>query len=294
MATHKMKFDGTGSVAIVYRPESSEALKQSHKLTAWLLKKGYQVYTAPNQKTLKGTKALTRKQMLDKLCLVVALGGDGTYLRAVRTLEGRPIPILGVNLGSLGFLTETRAEDLLLAVEKTLNNEMELYPRTMLEVKVKRKGKVIHKGLSLNDVVIERGSLSQLINLAIYSEKFLVSELKADGLIVSTPTGSTAYNLAAGGPILHPQVMAIAVTPIAPHALTSRPMIFPDDKHFAFKLIGRHQKGHFVVDGQKQLDLHPGDEVSIAKSAKDHFVVRAPSSNYFNLLREKLKFGDRA
>jgi NAD+ kinase len=221
------------------------------------------------------------------------LGGDGTYLRAVRILDGIQVPIFGVNVGSLGFLTGTRFEDLYTSVEQALKNKMHVVPRSMLEVSVFRKKKKKAQFLSLNDVVIERGSLSQLIHLSIYSESFLVSEVKCDGLIIATPTGSTAYNLAAGGPILHPDVGAFIVTPISPHSLTSRPFIFPDKQKLSFRLMAENQKAHFIVDGQKYLDLGFEDEVVISRSAHDHLMVRAPDHDYFHLLREKFKFGDR-
>ncbi len=140
--------------------------------------------------------------------------------------------------------------------------------------------------------------MSQLINISIHSEKLLVSEVKADGLIIATPTGSTAYNLSAGGPILHPESKVFVVTPIAPHSLTSRPLIFPDDIQLSFKLVGKLQtrkdRAHFVVDGMKVDDISDGDELIIRRNKIDHLMVRDPNQNYFHLLREKLKFGDRA
>ncbi|MNL54892.1 putative inorganic polyphosphate/ATP-NAD kinase [compost metagenome] len=136
--------------------------------------------------------------------------------------------------------------------------------------------------------------MSQLINTAIYSENFLVSQVKADGFIIASPMGSTAYNLAAGGPILHPESPVFVVTPVAPHSLTSRPLIFPDNRQLSFKLEGKTQKAHFIVDGQKSTELSSDDEVVISRSCYDHWVVRAPEHNFFHLLREKLKFGDRS
>lgn len=293
-------------VAIVYRPQTKAATELGEKLVKWLKARQYQVSTGPDQKALKGTKTLASAKAIQKADLVVVLGGDGTYLRANRLLQGQAVPILGVNLGSLGFLTTTRADDLFEALEETLNSKRNLQPRSMVSVEWWRKGKKKADLLALNDVVIERGSLSQLINLSILIEKKLVSEVKADGMIIATPTGSTAYNLAAGGPILHPSVDALVVTPIAPHSLTSRPLIFPDDKTLYFKIRGKESgrgssakkekasSAHFVVDGFKVSDLGPDDELRIKRAAKDHCMVIAPFANYFHLLREKLKFGDRA
>jgi NAD+ kinase len=294
MADHKLLLKDNKNVAIVYRLQTTEAVALAKKITAWLKQKGYNVFTAPQQTLIAGSKAIKSKATLNKIGLVVALGGDGTYLRAVRLLEGRQIPILGINMGSLGFLTGNRAEDAFKVLEETLDNKMDLLPRSMIHVFVRRKNKVRAEFHALNDVVIERGQGSHLISTAIYSEKFLVSEVKADGFIIASPTGSTAYNLAAGGPILHPEAKVFVVTPVAPHSLTSRPLIFPDDLHMSFKMDPRSQKAQLIVDGQNETEITPEDEVVIKRSQYDHWVVRAPKHNYFHLLREKLKFGDRA
>jgi NAD+ kinase len=286
------------SVALVYRPDTPPATNLAKALTSWLKERHYKVYTAPGQKMISGTTLLKNPGALAKMSLIVVLGGDGTYLRAVRLLNGQSVPILGVNLGSLGFLTPTRSDELFTAVEETLQNKMELRPRSMIQVELHRKGRKKMELLALNDIVIERGSLSQLINISIHSEKLLVSEVKCDGLIIATPTGSTAYNLSAGGPILHPESRVFIVTPIAPHSLTSRPLIFPDELQLSFKMVGKLQKfkdrAHFVVDGVKVDDISDGDEVFVRRHKTDHLIVREPQQNYFHLLREKLKFGDRA
>lgn len=286
-------------IALVYRPDNAKIPSVAKTLCTWLEKNGHTVYTAPDQKVLKGTLAIKKRGDVAKMDLLISLGGDGTYLRAIRTLAGRPIPILGVNMGSLGFLTPTKSDNLTTTVKKFIDGKMELTPRSMIEVKLYRKRKLRHTWLALNDVVIERGSLAQLITIAIRSEKHLVSEVKTDGVIIATPTGSSAYNLAAGGPILHPGVSALVVTPIAPHSLTSRPLIFPDNKKLSFKLLtGKQQskqaKAHLVIDGAKYEDISADDEITVARSDKDHLMVCDPDSNYFHLLREKLKFGDRS
>ena len=281
-------------IALVYRGGKPEAVALSKKLAAWLKERNYQVFTAPDQKLVPGTKATKGSKDLSKMGLVIVLGGDGTYLRAVRLLEGAQIPILGFNMGSLGFLTAHQADEIFSIVEETLSGKMQMKPRSMLQAEVIRKGKSRGTYHALNDVVIERGSLSQLINTAIYADKFLVAEVKADGLVIASPSGSTAYNLAAGGPILHPEVRAIVVTPVAPHSLTSRPMIFPDHGELEFKLEGQTQKAHFVIDGQKVTELTADDEVQIRRSCYDHWILRSPNHNFFHLLREKLKFGDRS
>lgn len=297
MMKKRLVVGASKSIAIVYRPDTAPAYTLAKALTIWLKERGFKVFTAPEQKVITGT-TLLKKAEVEKMSLVIVLGGDGTYLRAVRMLAGKSVPILGVNLGSLGFLTPTRADELFTAVEDTLQNKMELRPRSMIHVQLLRKGRKKLDLLALNDIVIERGSLSQLINISIHSEKLLVSEVKADGLIIATPTGSTAYNLSAGGPILHPESKVFIVTPIAPHSLTSRPLIFPDDIQLTFRLVGKLQnkkdRAHFVVDGMKVDDISDDDELIIRRNKMDHLMVKDPNQNYFHLLREKLKFGDRA
>lgn len=290
----KLVLEENSSIALVYRLETAQAVSLAKKVSDYLKDKGFDVYTGPDQKIIPGTKAAKTKKQLDQLKLIIVLGGDGTYLRAVRLLEGRSTPILGFNMGSLGFLTAHAAESVFDVIEKTLAGKMVLRPRSMLFAKILRRGKVRDEFHALNDIVIERGSMSQLINTAIYSEKFLVSEVKADGFIVASPSGSTAYNLAAGGPLLDPESPVFVMTPVAPHSLTSRPLIFPDNKELSFKLDGKTQKAHFIVDGQKMTELTPQDEVIVTKSCYDHMMVREPNHNYFHLLREKLKFGDRS
>lgn len=276
----------------MYRPDTPEAIRHSKELAVWLIEQGFAVYSAPNQTLVRQCKKI-RTSNLDKLDWMIVLGGDGTYLNAVRLLEGRQIPILGVNMGSLGFLTETRLEHLYKSVIYTLQGKMELRPRSMLYVQVQRAGKTIDHHIALNDAVLERGGNTHLINIEIYSEKHLVGQVKADALIIASPTGSTAYNLAAGGPILHPEVKAIVVTPVCPHALTSRPLIFPDDQQLSFRFLTRNTRAVLTVDGTNCGEILPNDEVIIVRNPVYHYVIRKPSSNYFSLLREKLKFGQR-
>ncbi len=290
----RLVLSNSRKIALVYRPDTPAALTLAKTLTKWLREKDYQVYTAPGQKRVEGTELLKTNVQLEKMGLLIVLGGDGTYLRAVRLLDSHQVPILGVNLGSLGFLTPTRADELFSAVDETLKGKMSLQPRSMIHVKHLRKGRLKAEYLALNDIVVERGSLSQLINISLHIDKLMASEVKADGLILSTPTGSTAYNLAAGGPILHPESQVFVVTPVAPHSLTSRPFIFPDHRKLSFNLVGKMQKAHFVVDGMKVSDIGLDDEFIVSRHQADHLMVNDPQYNYFHLLRQKLKFGDRA
>lgn len=292
MATKKNK--PSTYIGIVYREHTEKAIQAATEVTKWLLERKYTVYTLPEQKLIPQTTLLKTPQAWKKLGLVVVLGGDGTYLRAVSHIGGRKIPVIGFNMGSLGFLTNFSSDQIFSTLEKTLLGEMELHPRILLEAHIYKNQKKVKTFLALNDIVIERGSFSHLINTAIYSEKFFVSEVKADGLIIATPTGSTAYNLAAGGPLIYPDSKAIVLTPIAPHSLNSRPIIFPEDRTMSFKLEGKSQRAHFIVDGQHKIEISNENEIVIKKSHLFHWVVRSPSHNFFHLLREKLKFGDRS
>ncbi|MES3037684.1 MAG: NAD(+)/NADH kinase [Bdellovibrionota bacterium] len=288
-----LKLSAGSHVALVYRGHTEKAMAAAKEVVPWLAERGFHVWTAPDQKVLSGTKQIKSDAELEKIALVIVLGGDGTYLRAVRLFNGRQTPIVAFNMGSLGFLTIHSGDEIQTVLEDVLASRMNLCPRSMLLAEIYRRDKLLGSFHALNDIVIERGSYSQLINTAIYQGSFLVNEVKADGIIISSPTGSTAYNLAAGGPIMDPDVKAIVITPVAPHSLTSRPLILPEDKDLSFKLEGMGQKAHFVVDGQKQMEIAQNDVVRIRKSPYDHLVVRSPSHNYFRLLRDKLKFGDR-
>jgi NAD+ kinase len=279
-------------VGIVFRNESPPAKKLAKQAAAWLKKKGIQVFSHPKQTIAPGITKINHR-VVKTLDFILVLGGDGTYLEAVRLSQGERIPILGVNMGSLGFLTFAPKETLYEHLEATLEGRMEHRRRAMLDVRVKRKGKIVGHYQALNDVVIERGLTSQLINISVYSDKYPVIELKADGLVVASPTGSTAYNLAAGGPVLHPHSKAIVATPICAHSLTHRPIILPDDQDLMFRVQNKNHKARITIDGQAEGELSFGDEVIVKRSKNDHFMIRAPSHNYFDLLRTKLKFGER-
>lgn len=278
------------NVLIVYRIDTPSALTLAEEVSVWLSQKGITCWSHPHQ-SLKSCPPLKDISVTD---LVLVLGGDGTYLEAVRLLNGEKTPILGVNLGSLGFLTNVTIDNTFNALSAVLNGEMEMRPRSLLDIDVKKEGSPFHYS-ALNDVVIERGSQSQLLNLGIYSqEDMLITDLKADGLIFASPTGSTAYNLAAGGPILHPEVKAFTMTPVCAHSLTNRPTIFPEDQTVCVKLNNPEQTAVLTVDGKHKIQIDATDTISITISKNKHFLLRRPSHNYFQLLREKLKFGERS
>lgn len=278
------------NVGVVYRRATPAALSSARELCQWLKERKVRVFSHPEQK-LEGALKLKNAKALD---LVIVLGGDGTYLEAVRMLGPERVPLLGVNMGGLGFLTVTRVQDLFSMVELALEGKLEMKRRSMLNVQVRSGNKVRAEFACLNDLVIERGPTSQLIHLAMTVDRLPITTIKADGLIVATPTGSTAYNLAGGGPILHPEVDALVVTPICPHSLTSRPFIFPDQRKVQFAILGAGKKAVLTMDGVKKAKIGPNDEVWIDRHPDDHLFLRKVGHNFFSLLKEKLKFGERA
>jgi len=222
------------------------------------------------------------------------LGGDGTLLAASRLLQ-KPTPVLGVNFGSLGFLTETRIDELEPSLEAVLAGTAVIDQRTMLAAETHRGAECFDARVVLNDVVFTKAALSRIIELTISVGENLVTKVKADGLIVATATGSTAYNLAAGGPIVHPRVDALVLTPIAPHTLTNRPIVVPAGEVIEVRPTVADAKDEIFVtyDGQSGYPLHAGDVVRIRRSERALQLVKAPARNYFELLREKLKWGER-
>lgn len=279
-------------VGIVFRIESNNAKRTAAEAASWLQERDIRVYSHPKQFISRKTTRLN-KRTIKELDLVLVLGGDGTYLEAVRLCDGERIPMLGINMGSLGFLTFARKDQTFELLEDWLAGRLETRNRAMLDIKVKRKGKIIGNYTALNDVVIERGFTSQIINIAVISDGHVVNELKADGLVVASPSGSTAYNLAAGGPVLHPETRAIVATPICAHSLTHRPIILPDHRDLLFRIQNKKHPARITVDGRHQGELGFMDEVIVKRAKCDHFVLRPKSYNYFELLRTKLKFGER-
>ena len=240
-------------------------------------------------------KVLPKAQLVDHCDLIIVLGGDGTFLSIARLMKSRSVPVMGVNMGQLGFLTEIKKSEAITAVASILNGEKPvLSRRALLEVTVKRAGKTVFQGPVVNDAVISKGAIARIIGIRVCINGREVNQIRADGVIVSTPTGSTAYSLAAGGPIVEPSLGALVITAICPHALTQRPMVINDDS--VVEMCLQHRPGHVLLtlDGQDVVDLKEGDLVSIRRFRKhDLQTICAPERDYFELLREKLKFGHR-
>lgn len=224
--------------------------------------------------------------------LVVVLGGDGTLLSAARVVAGLNIPLFAVNLGHLGFLTAIRVEDLYPELERALRGEHRIGLRRMVDCELRRGGKTMATYSSLNDVVITKSQLARMIDLDTHVDNHFVAAYKADGLIIATPTGSTAYSLSAGGPVIFPSVNAFCITPICPHMLTNRPVIVPDSSVIQI-LIHGEEGPYLTIDGQTGEPLSRGDVVVCRSSAKTIQLIRPPKMLFFDVLREKLKWGER-
>lgn len=225
--------------------------------------------------------------------LVIVLGGDGTLIHAARLLHGRPVPVMGVNLGSLGFLTEVPVSETYTMLEKVLAGEVELSARMKLVCRLFRGGQRVLEDEVLNDVVINKGALARISDQECLIDGRFVTLFKADGLIISTPTGSTAYALSAGGPIMHPTVDGVILAPICPHALTQRPLVVPGDAHITVNLKTEVSDLFLTLDGQSGFSLQTGDRLEVCRAANRVQLVKNPTVDYFAVLRQKLRWGER-
>jgi NAD+ kinase len=225
------------------------------------------------------------------LDLVVVLGGDGTLLKAARLYGAQGAPILGINLGGLGFLTEITLEEFYAVLERIIRGEFQTESRMMLTAEILRRGHVLAPTSFLNDLVINKGALARIIDLETSIDNFFLTSYRGDGLIVSTPTGSTAYNLAAGGPILHPALRTIVITPICPFTLTNRSIIVQDNALIDIRLGAKARDVWLTFDGQIGHPLEPGDRIRIKKAVGQIYLIKSPFKNYFEILRTKLKWG---
>ncbi len=236
---------------------------------------------------------LAREHVPEGAQLVIVLGGDGTLLAAARALAGREIPILPVNLGGLGFLTAITLDQLYSELECVLCGEQRVVPRRMLHGEVLRDGKIVASYEALNDIVIGKTQIARMIDLETYVDGQYVSTFKADGLIVATPTGSTAYSLSAGGPIVFPAVAAICITPVCPHMLTNRPVLVPDTSVIEIICKAPRKEAYLTVDGQVGEPLIENDRVVCRSSEHQVHLIRPPKMFFFDVLRQKLKWGER-
>ena len=262
------------------------------ELVPWLESRGVEVIL--DQESAQAYSHSCRASMPQELPaqseVIAVFGGDGTLLHAARLVAGSGTPILGVNLGSLGFLTEVKLEEFRLAFEDLLSGDYTLESRILLGVEVQRRNQVLDRYLAVNDAVINKGALARIIELEVTVNSQLVSLIRADGLIVATPTGSTAYSLSAGGPIIYPTLAAFIINPICPHTLTNRPVVVPDDGTIEVCLT-RGSDVMLTIDGQVGRPLQQHDCLKVQKASSVIRLIQVRGNTFFKVLREKLKWG---
>lgn len=281
------------SVGICLKPSSAAAVEAARALAKWLAERRVEVRADPEAAAALDRPPLAREVLAEQVGLLVVLGGDGTLLSVARDVGTRRVPILGVNLGTLGFLAEVAPDELTPMMERVLAGDYETVERMRLEVRAFRGEEERVHALALNDAVITRSDLSRMIDLETRADGVLVTTYHADGLIVATPTGSTAYTLSAGGPILMPGAHVFVLTPICPHTLTQRPLVLPQDGRLEIRVWPREGGAHLTVDGQAGTTLERGDVVHLrASETPAHFVVSRDRSRY-DVLRTKLGWGGR-
>jgi NAD+ kinase len=279
-------------VGIILKKQDARVRNVVSEVIPWLRSRGIEVLLDPAtaDQCPADTDFAPPEELVRRVEAVIVLGGDGTLLHAARLIGDNGIPILGVNLGSLGFLTEVKLEDMYAAFESLLSGQYRWEERVLLDIEVIRDGTVAAKYLALNDAVINKGALARIIELEICVNSQPVLFTRSDGLIVSTPTGSTAYSLAAGGPILYPTLDAFIIAPICPHTLTNRPLVIPDRDEVLIRLH-RGTDVMLTVDGQVGMPLHPQDNLRLRRAQSTMKLVLPFGSNFFTLLREKLRWG---
>jgi NAD+ kinase len=275
------------TLAVFRKRTTPQADEVATELTRWAAQRGIAVL---NEAGMEQRFVDGRLQELD---LLVVLGGDGTLLSAVRALRGAELPVLGVNLGRLGFLTEITQQELYPTLERLLEDKTTVEPRISLRGVVERGGQKIREYLVLNDVVLNKGALARISDFEVRVDGRYLTNYQADGLIIATPTGSTAYSLSAGGPIVSPDLPAILLTPICPHTLTHRPIIVMDSSRIEVRLVSKNGDVFLTLDGQEGFELTEQDVVRVEKSDRRVLLVRSFSRDHFQVIRSKLMWGGR-
>ena len=283
------------SVGIISRPRRNDIATVVPPLLQWLGQRGIKVYCdIETAECISPSCAAKAREEIPPISdLLIVLGGDGTLLAAARMLGERQVPILPVNLGGLGFLTSVTLDDMYPVLEQAITGRARYSERVLLESRVMRKGKPFHCARALNDAVLNKAALARIIDLELRVNGEFVTNYKADGLIVATPTGSTAYSLSAGGPIIYPIVSAFVITPICPHTLTNRPLVIPDKAKIEIAFAGGEAPIYLTLDGQVGVEIQADDLVALNAAPARLRLVRPQKKTYFSVLRDKLKWGER-
>ncbi|HET9179774.1 MAG TPA: NAD(+)/NADH kinase [Terriglobia bacterium] len=282
-------------IGIVSKPRKAEIREIVPQLVEWLRERDIEVSIDKETGAIleSSEKCLTRNELPGKVDLLVVLGGDGTLLAAARALYRREVPIFAVNLGDLGFLTVITRDELYPALEGVLSGNYRSERRVQIEGELVRADEVLSSFRALNDVVLNKGAIARIQDFEVYADGEFISNYKSDGLIVATPTGSTAYSLAAGGPVVSPFVEAFMITPICAHTLTNRPLVLRDSATIEIVVKSEREAAYLTVDGQVGIATHSEDIIRVRKSDSFVELIQPPHRNYYDVLRQKLKWGER-
>lgn len=282
-------------IGIYAKRNHPDAIRLAQEITAWLQERGSEIFLEKSLAEAMGGGAAGYPggSIPAMVNLIVVLGGDGTLISVARQVGDLRIPILGVNLGSLGFLTEITLNEVYPVLEQILEGNFTVSSRMMLNAVVRRGGKEVGRYRVLNDVVINKGALARIIDMEAWVDDAYLTTFKADGLIIASPTGSTAYNLAAGGPIVYPGLQCLVISPICPHMLTNRPIIVSDTSVIRIEVKFQDEDVVFTADGQVGMPLQGGDLVEVKKSLASTLLIKSPTKDYFQVLRTKLRWGER-
>ena len=286
------------SIGVIVKPHQPDALETLCALTTWLSERGIVFVGLPEiereqieHHTGCKIQLLSESEMPQRVDLMLVLGGDGTMIATGRMLSDKQVPVIGVNYGGLGYLAEFPIEEMFPALEAILAGEYQVQQRLMLSVELWRGDELVTQNRVLNDVVVNKSALARIIEIKASLNDQFVNAFRADGLIVATPTGSTAYNLSAGGPVIYPSMSAMVITPICPFTLSNRPIVVPDDSVIEVSLITENEEVALTLDGQVGVSLRAHDRILIRKSRTAFNLVQPPNRNYFEVLRNKLKWG---
>ena len=283
-----MKFGITG------KKDSAEVYEIARRLCEWLRERDIEFFVEERLgRSIDAENLLAEPDLAVAVDIIVVFGGDGSFIWVSRIAQGQDVSILGCNLGGLGFLTEFTVDEFFPMMERVLAGDYEIEKRDMISCHVVRKDGEQEEFTVLNDIVINNGPISKVVDLSIYINERYVTTFKADGIIFATPTGSTAYSLSAGGPIIFPTLPVITVTPICPHILTNRPIVVPNTKKIRTRVLTDIQNTYLTLDGQVGVPLYLGDEVVLEGSESYVNIIKSPFRDYFNILKTKLMWSGR-
>jgi len=281
-------------IGIIAKNNIEEPFEITKKLSNWLKERGVEVYVEKELgKKIRHPNSIDRREIPKLVDVILVFGGDGTFLGVAREACKYGTPILGINLGGLGFLTEVTIDELYPMMERIIDGDYEVEDRQMLITSIRRGKKNIGTYEVLNDVVINKGALARIIDLAIYIEDSHVTTYKADGIILATPTGSTAYSLSAGGPIVHPGIPVTIITPICPHTLTNRPLVVSSKMKVEIKVTTQEPDTYLTLDGQIGVRLKTGDLIEVKRTDTSVKLIKSPFRDFFSILKTKLMWGER-